>query len=100
MREAGLGATKIMMAASRGEVVLSGQVRSWRERDLAERIARATPGVTEVKDRITVVGSNTGAAWGLGLLDCGRALTAMLTVVYGTVGFTPIWAGSAVSAVS
>ena len=56
MREAGLGATKIMMAASRGEVVLSGQVRSWRERDLAERIARAIPGVTEVKDRITVVG--------------------------------------------
>jgi hypothetical protein len=36
----------------------------------------------------------------LGLLVCARALTAMLTVVYGTVGFTPIWAGSAVSAVS
>ncbi|HYH45146.1 MAG TPA: BON domain-containing protein [Thermoanaerobaculia bacterium] len=56
VREAGLGATKIMMAASRGEVVLSGQVRSWRDGDLAERIARAIPGVTEVKDRITVVG--------------------------------------------
>jgi osmotically-inducible protein OsmY len=45
-----------MIAAISGEVVLSGQVRSWRERDLAERIAWATPGVTEVTDRITVVG--------------------------------------------
>ena len=56
VREAGLGATKVMIAATGGEVVLSGQVRSWRERDLAERIAWATPGVTEVTDRITVVG--------------------------------------------
>jgi hypothetical protein len=36
----------------------------------------------------------------LGLLVCARALTAMLTVVYGAVGFAPIWAGSAVSTVS
>ena len=53
---AGLGATEVMIAASGGKVVLSGQVRSWRERDLAERIAWATPGVIEVTDRITVVG--------------------------------------------
>jgi osmotically-inducible protein OsmY len=56
VREAGLGATEVVIAASGGEVVLSGRVRSWRERDLAERIAWATPGVTEVTDRITVAG--------------------------------------------
>jgi len=36
----------------------------------------------------------------LELLVCARALTATMTVVYGAVGFAPIWAGSAVSAVS
>jgi hypothetical protein len=36
----------------------------------------------------------------LALLACALALAVMLAVVYGTVGFTPIWAGSAVSAVS
>ena len=56
VREAGLGATEVTIVASGGEVVLSGRVRSWRERDLAERIAWATPGVTEVTDRITVAG--------------------------------------------
>jgi osmotically-inducible protein OsmY len=57
VREAGLGATEVMIVASGGAVVLSGRVRSWREwRDLAERIAWAAPGVTEVTDRITVVG--------------------------------------------
>lgn len=54
VRETGLGATEVMITAVGGEVVLSGQVRSWRERDLAERIAWSTPGVTEVTDRITV----------------------------------------------
>ena len=54
VREARLGATKVMVSAAGGQVVLSGQVRSWRERDLAERIAWATPGVTEVTDHITV----------------------------------------------
>jgi osmotically-inducible protein OsmY len=54
VRETGLGAAKVMITAAGGEVVLSGQVRSWRERDLAERLAWAAPGVTEVVDRITV----------------------------------------------
>jgi len=54
VREAGLGATEVMITAVGGKVVLSGHVHSWRERDLAERIAWATPGVTEVMDRITV----------------------------------------------
>jgi osmotically-inducible protein OsmY len=54
VREAGLGATEVTIAAVGGRVVLSGRVHSWRERDLAERIAWAAPGVTEVLDRITV----------------------------------------------
>ena len=36
----------------------------------------------------------------LALLACALALAVMLAVVYSTAGFTPIWAGSAVSAVS
>jgi len=54
VREAGLGATEVVISAVGGKVVLSGRVSSWRERDLAERIAWAAPGVTEVLDRITV----------------------------------------------
>jgi osmotically-inducible protein OsmY len=54
VREAGLGATEVLITAVGGKVVLSGHVHSWRERDLAERIAWAAPGVTEVMDRITV----------------------------------------------
>lgn len=54
VREARLGATEVLITAVGGKVVLSGQVHSWRERDLAERIAWAAPGVTEVVDRITV----------------------------------------------
>ena len=54
VREAGLGAAAVMISAVGGKVVLSGRVPSWRERDLAERIAWAAPGVTEVLDRITV----------------------------------------------
>ena len=36
----------------------------------------------------------------LALLACALALGAMLTVVHSTAGFTPIWAGPAVSAAS
>lgn len=54
VREAGLGATDVMITAVGGKVVLRGHVHSWRERDLAERIAWATPGVIEVMDRIKV----------------------------------------------
>jgi osmotically-inducible protein OsmY len=54
VREAGLRATEVLITAVGGKVVLSGQVHAWRERDLAERIAWATSGLTEVVDRITV----------------------------------------------
>jgi len=43
VREAGLDATEVMTTAVSGKVVLSGHVHSWRERDLAERIAWAPP---------------------------------------------------------
>jgi hypothetical protein len=36
----------------------------------------------------------------LTLLACALALAAMLTVVYATAGFTPIWAGPAVTGLS
>jgi hypothetical protein len=36
----------------------------------------------------------------LTLLACALVLAAMLAAVYSTVGFTPIWAGSAVPAAS
>lgn len=54
VRQTGLGAAKVVISAVGGKVVLTGRVHSWRERDLAERIAWAAPGVTEVLDRITV----------------------------------------------
>ena len=37
-----------------GEVILKGSVRSWSEREEAERVAWMAPGVTRVLDRITV----------------------------------------------
>jgi osmotically-inducible protein OsmY len=37
-----------------GEVILRGTVRSWAEREEAERAARSAPGVTKVDDRITI----------------------------------------------
>lgn len=53
-REVGLGASAITIVAIGGKVVLSGHIGSWRERDMAQRIAWSTPGVTEVLDQITV----------------------------------------------
>jgi osmotically-inducible protein OsmY len=54
VREAELGATEVITAAVGDKVTLSGDVHSWRERDLAERLAWAPPEVTEVMDRITI----------------------------------------------
>lgn len=53
-RSAEVDANHITVEANGGEVVLKGTVRSWIERDEAERAAWAAPGVTKVEDRIVV----------------------------------------------
>jgi osmotically-inducible protein OsmY len=53
-RSADLEASRITVQTEGGSVVLSGEVRAWYERDLAERAAWSAPGVTEVQDRLTI----------------------------------------------
>jgi osmotically-inducible protein OsmY len=43
-----------MVETNGGEVTLKGTVRSWIEREEAERVAWSAPGVTKVEDRIVV----------------------------------------------
>ncbi len=38
----------------RGQVVLTGHMRSWRKPDLAERVAWSAPGMTQVRDYVVV----------------------------------------------
>lgn len=53
-RNAELDANSITIESNGGEVVLKGKVRSWIEREEAERIAWLAPGVTNVIDQIAV----------------------------------------------
>jgi osmotically-inducible protein OsmY len=53
-RNAEVDANRITVVANGGEVVLKGTVRSWIEREEAERVAWSAPGVTMVDDRIVV----------------------------------------------
>jgi osmotically-inducible protein OsmY len=53
-RHAGLDAEKLGVSSEKGIVTLTGTVRSWAERDAAVAAAWAAPGVTDVRDRLTV----------------------------------------------
>ena len=53
-RGAEMDAERIKVEAHDGKVTLKGSVRSWAEREDAERAAWSAPGVTEVDDRIAV----------------------------------------------
>jgi osmotically-inducible protein OsmY len=53
-RSAQVDANRITVEANGGEVVLKGTVRTWAERDEAQRAAWAAPAVTNVDNRISV----------------------------------------------
>jgi osmotically-inducible protein OsmY len=53
-RNAEVDANQITIEADGSEVVLKGKVRSWAEREEAERVAWRAPGVTKVEDHIVV----------------------------------------------
>jgi osmotically-inducible protein OsmY len=53
-RNAQVDANRITVEANGSEVILKGTVRSWIEREEAERVAWSAPGVTKVDDRIVV----------------------------------------------
>ena len=54
-RAAQVDAEKISVEASAGKVILRGNVRTWAEREEAERAAWAAPGVTNVQNDICIV---------------------------------------------
>jgi osmotically-inducible protein OsmY len=55
-RNADVDAQRITVEANGSQVVLRGIVRSWAEREEAERVAWLAPGVTRVDNRITIAG--------------------------------------------
>jgi osmotically-inducible protein OsmY len=53
-READLHGRGIRVVVDNGTVILSGQVRTWHERESAERAAMHAPGIKHVDNRLTV----------------------------------------------
>jgi osmotically-inducible protein OsmY len=53
-RNAEVDADHVQVEADGSEIILKGTVRSWIEREEAERVAWSAPGVTRVQDRIVV----------------------------------------------
>jgi osmotically-inducible protein OsmY len=53
-RNAEVDANRIQVEGNGSEITLKGTVRSWIEREEAERVAWSAPGVTRVEDRIVV----------------------------------------------
>ena len=53
-RNAELDAKRVVVEANGSEVIIKGTVRSWAEREEAERVAWSAPGITKVDNRIVV----------------------------------------------
>lgn len=53
-RSAELEASRLIVTTEGDKVVLSGRVKAWSEREIAERAAWSAPGVTRVEDNIIV----------------------------------------------